>query len=374
VKITKIELLPVERKLSKPLRWGTMEVFTKGGVLVRVYTDEGITGIGEAGFSSSFYPMIVPVVKNILEPLLVGKDPCLIEKRWDEMFKATHKWGRRGMETYALSGIDIALWDILGKISKQPVYRLLGGYNTKIRAYAAPSLKEPKDISRECEEALRKGFTAIKLRTGLGLKKDIEIVRRARKVVGENTNLMVDANMAYTFKEAVEMARNFEEYNISWLEEPILSRSLEEYCANHNRLKRVTNIPLAGGESLFTRYEFVPIFTRRAFDIVQPDCTGVGGITEGKNIAAMASSFGVICIPHIACSSGTGVGLVANLQIICSVARSPLVEYDFYENPLDELLLEPIRAKDGYVQVSDEPGLGVKLNEDILKKYSIRVL
>ena len=373
MKITKIELLPVECQLKEPLRWGSMEVFTKGGVLVRVHTDEGITGIGEAGFSSSFYPMIAPIVTNILGPLLIGKDPCLIERRWDEMFKATHKWGRRGMETYAISGIDIALWDILGKISHQPLYKLLGGYNTKVRSYAAPSLKEPSRIAKECEEAIERGFTAIKLRVGLGKEKDAEIVQIARKTVGENIDLMVDANMAYDFRTAIEMAERFKEDNIRWLEEPILSRSLEEYCSEHVRLREATDIRLAGGESLFTRYEFVPIFTRRVFDIVQPDCTGVGGITEGNKIAAMASSFGITCIPHVACSSGTGIGLAANLQIICSTAKSPFVEYDLYDSPLQQnLLLEPIKAKDGYVKISDKPGLGVDLNDDALEEYSMK--
>lgn len=350
-----------------------MAVSTKGGVLVRIHTDEGVTGIGEAGFSSTFYPMIAPIVKNILEPLLVGKDPCLIEKRWDEMFKATHKWGRRGMETYAISGIDIALWDILGKISHQPVYKLLGGYNTIVRAYAAFSLKEPPKIAKECEEAITRGFTAIKLRVGLGQKKDMRIVQIARKAVGENVDLMVDANMAYDFRTSVGMAKRFEQYNILWLEEPILSRSLEEYCSEHGRLREAINIRLAGAESLFTRYEFVPVFARRVFDIVQPDCTGAGGITEGNKVTAMASSFGITCIPHIACSSGTGIGLAANLQIICSTAKSPFVEYDHYNSSLQqELSLEPIQAKNGYVKISDKPGLGVELNEDALKKYRMK--
>ncbi|MCK4419134.1 mandelate racemase/muconate lactonizing enzyme family protein [Candidatus Aerophobetes bacterium] len=373
MKITKLELLPVECQLKEPLRWGSMEISTKGGVLVRVHTDEGITGVGEAGFSNGFYPMIAPIIRNILEPLLVGKDLCLIEKRWDEMFKATHKWGRRGLETYAISGIDIALWDILGKISHQPVYKLLGGHNTIVRAYAAPSLKEPSRIAKECEEAITRGFTAIKLRVGLGQKKDAEIVQMARKAVGESIDIMVDANMAYDFRTSVGMAKRFEQYNILWLEEPILSRSLEEYCSEHGRLREAINIRLAGAESLFTRYEFVPVFTRRVFDIVQPDCTGVGGITEGNKVAAMASSFGITCIPHIACSSGTGISLAANLQIVCSTAKSPFVEYDHYDSSLQqELSLEPIQAKNGYVKISDKPGLGVELNEDALKKYRMK--
>jgi len=373
MKITKLQLLPVEYKLKEPLRWGSMEVDAKGGVLVKVHTNEGITGIGEAGFSIDFYPMIAPIIQNILEPLLVGKDPTLIEKRWEEMFKATHKWGRRGMETYALSGIDIALWDILGKISGQPIYKLLGGYNTTAKAYAAPSLKGVSEIVEECEQFVERGFTGIKLRVGLDERKDVEIVRRVRERVGENVDLMIDANMAYDTQTAIKMAAKFEKYDILWVEEPILSRSIEEYCSEHKRLREKINIPLAGGESLFTRYEFIPIFTRKVFDIIQPDCTAVGGITEGATVAAMASSFGTICIPHIACSSGTGVGLAANLQIICSTARSPFVEYDPYDSLLQqELLLEPIQAKNGYVKISDKPGLGVELNEKALKKYRVK--
>jgi len=372
MKITKVDVLPVGYKLKEQLKWGSMEVSIKGGVLVRIYTDEGVSGLGEAGFSCTFYPIIAPIVKNMLEPLLIGKDPRFVEKIWEEMFQSTHMWGRRGFETYALSGVDIALWDILGKVSNQPIYRLLGGFKTSVRAYSAPDLKEPERIIKECENAMRKGFAAIKLRVGLGVKKDLEIVQNARKVVGNEIDLIVDANMAYDFRTALKMSREFEQYNILWLEEPILSRSLEEYCSEHSRLKEKSNVPIAGGECLFTRYEFIPIFTRRVFDIVQPDCTGVGGITEANKIAGMASAHGVICIPHIACSSGTGVGFAANLHIICSSGRSPLIEYDPYESLFRrELLKNPIQVKKGYVEVPDKPGLGIELNEDALEKYTL---
>jgi len=372
MKITGVEVIPVGYRLKERLKWGSMEVSTKGGVLVRLSTDEGVSGIGEAGFSCAFYPMVAPIIKNVLEPLLIDQDPRLIERIWEQMFQATHMWGRRGFDTYAVSGVDIALWDILGKVSNQPIYKLLGGYQTSVRAYAAPDLKSPERVIQECENAIGQGFTAIKLRVGFGPKGDLRIVENGRRAVGDEVDLIVDANMAYDFRTALQMSSQFERHRILWLEEPILSRSLEEYCAEHCRLKERSNVPIAGGECLFTRYEFVPVFSRKAFDIVQPDCAGVGGITEANKIAGMALAHGLTCIPHIACSSGTGVGLAANLHLICSVARSPLIEYDPYESRFRrELLTDPFLAKKGCVEVSDRPGLGVELDNEAVNQYTL---
>ncbi len=351
-----------------------MEVTRKGNVLVRIHTDEGISGIGEAGYSVDFHPMLSAIIENILKPLLVGQDPTFIAMIWQSMFEATHKWGRRGLETYAISGIDIALWDILGKASGKPIYKLLGGYRRKVDAYAAPSLKMPKEVAADCETALNRGFKAIKLWVGFDPGLDEEIVKTARTTVGDDVGLMVDANMAYDYKTAVDMANIlYERYGILWLEEPVLSRSLYEYYTSHAKLANKTNVPLSGGECLFTRYEFVPIFEHKAFDIIQPDATGVGGISESSKISAMSSAYGISFIPHIACSSGTGVGLAANLQVIGASAHTPFVEYDLYDDsPLqNELLEEPLRSEDGCVQLSDKPGLGVELNEAAVEKYRI---
>ena len=161
---TAVEVFGVERDL--PLRWGTMEVATKGGVLVRVGTDEGLEGLGEAGFSIAYLSRVAPVIRDVLAPLLIGEDPRLIGRLWHRMYDATHGWGRRGIETYAVSGVDIALWDLLGKACGRPVCELLGAANRELTAYAAPSLKPPEEAAADCTRAVERGFRAVKLRVG----------------------------------------------------------------------------------------------------------------------------------------------------------------------------------------------------------------
>ena len=372
MRIHDVKVLPIGHNLEKPIRWGSFEISVKGSVLVRVSTGEGIIGWGEAGFSSDFYPMIKPIVDEILQPILIGRDPFEIEKIWEDMYRATHKWGRRGMETYAISGVDIALWDIIGKACDKPVYKVLGGYQDRIKAYFAPSLKEASVISKEVEAAVEDGFKAIKLRVGLGMDEDLEIVRSARQVAGDGVDLMVDANMAYDNKTALEMAKRFSDFDIRWLEEPILVESPEQYTRELSKLTSSVGIYIAGGESLFTRYEFTEIIANHAVDIIQPDCTSVGGISEAKKIASMASAWNMPCVPHVACSSLGIVNLAANLHLNGSISNSLFLSYDAYQSPIrKELVDEPIEAVDGHVTIPDKPGLGVEMDEQAVGKYCL---
>lgn len=360
-------------KLDRPLRWGAMSVNSKGGVIVRVSTDEGLVGLGEAGFSVEYFSTVGPVVNKRLAPLLIGQDPLRIGNLWERMYEATHMWGRRGIETYALSGVDIALWDLLGKVTGAPIYRLLGTSKETVRAYFAPSLKGPEEIAAESVEAVEAGYTALKLRVGLGLETDEKIVSGVRDAVGEEVELLVDANMAYDRRTALRMARIFEELGVVWFEEPIMSRSLSQYISEHRWLaERVERLRIAGGESLFTRYEYVDLLEPRVFDILQPDCVSVGGISEAKRVADMASAWNIMCVPHIASSSGTGIGLAAGLQLILACANAPLIEFDAYGGPgWEGLLEEPIQLKEGYVSAPDQPGLGIELVPDALERYRL---
>lgn len=375
MKITSVEAIPLGVELDQPLRWGAMSVNSKGGVIVRVFTDEGLVGLGEAGFSAEYFSTVGPVVNERLAPLLVGEDPLRIDYLWERMYEATHMWGRRGMETYALSGVDIALWDIMGKVTGQPIHRLFGTNKERVRAYSAPSLKGPKEIVAESVEAVEAGYTAIKLRVGLGLDTDEKIVASVREAVGEEVELLVDANMAYDRRTALRMARIFEELGVVWFEEPIKSKSLSQYISEHRWLaERVERMRIAGGESLFTRYEYIDLLEPRVFDILQPDCVSVGGISEAKRVADMASSRNITCVPHIASSSGTGIGLAAGLQLILACANAPLIEFDAYGGPgWEGMLEEPIQLKEGYVSAPNKPGLGVELASDALERYRLDI-
>jgi L-alanine-DL-glutamate epimerase-like enolase superfamily enzyme len=346
---------------------------TIGCIVVEVKTDEGITGLGEAGFTSMYWPSVGPIIMETLKPLAKGEDPLLIEHLFTKMHRATHGWGRRGFQTYALSGIEIALWDIMGKVSGLPIWRLLGGSQRSIPAYWAPCLKPARVIAKECEGAVKAGFSAIKLRVGLGLEEDLKIVKSVRRVVGEKVTLMVDANSAYDYRTAVAMAERFLDLGVKWLEEPIGTHSLTQYIEEHARLNAATDMPLSGGESLFTRWEFVEVLQRRSFDVVQPDAVSVGGIAETKKIAAMASAYNIPCVPHIACSSVSGIGFAANLHVIGSLDNALYVEYDAYDSPIrDELFLEPIKAEKGMVKMPERPGLGLELNRKALAKYAMK--
>jgi L-alanine-DL-glutamate epimerase-like enolase superfamily enzyme len=371
VKITSVKSYPLGSPLDEPLRWGAMMVTTKGGIVVEIQTDEGLVGIGEAGFSSEYFPTVGPIINNQLAPLLVGQDPRDIESLWNQMLNATHMWGRRGIETYAVSGIDIALWDLLGKIAEQPVYRLLGASKSRVRAYFAPSLKATEATVDECARAVADGFTAMKLRASANLGDTVDMVSRVRDAVGD-AQLMVDANMLYDRRDALVLARELEKLDVYWLEEPILARSLTQYVDDHTWLADRVSIRLAGGESLLTRYEFIDLLNRRTFDILQPDCTSVGGISEAKRVADLASTWNLQCVPHIACSSGTGIALAAGLHMILACENTPLIEVDAYGGPgWDGMLTHPLVVKDGYVDVLDAPGLGVELSPDATTRFAV---
>jgi L-alanine-DL-glutamate epimerase-like enolase superfamily enzyme len=373
MKITKVEAIPLGYPIDEPLRWGVMIVHVKGGIIVRVHTDEGIVGIGEAGLSAEYFSTVGPVINQLLGPALIGEDPLLINKIWEKMHGMTHMWGRRGVETYAMSGIDIALWDILGKVANLPVYKILGAHKTQIRAYYAPSLKDVGSIVKECAHGVEKGFTAFKLRVGFDLEKDKEIVREVRHAVGDHVDLMVDANMAYDRRTALEMARFLEDQSVFWFEEPIQSKSISQYTEDHKWLNDRVRINLAGGESLLTRYEFIDVLKDKIFDVIQPDATTVGGLSEVKRIADMGSAWNLIFAPHVACSSGTGISLACGLHASLACGNANLLEYDAYGGPAwDGMLLEPIQVEDGYLNAPTAPGLGIDLAPDAIEKFALQ--
>jgi L-alanine-DL-glutamate epimerase-like enolase superfamily enzyme len=304
--------------------------------------------------------------------MIVGRDPQDISALWHEMMRATHMWGRRGIETYALSGIDIALWDLLGKITGEPVHRLLGTAQKTVRAYYAPSFKKPDLAIREAIHAFEIGYTAIKLRVDGNLKNAVSLVSDVRLAVGNSMDIMVDANMCYDRRGALALAKEFQNLGVFWLEEPIMSHSLSQYISNHAWLADRIDLPLAGGESLLTRYEYVELMSRLPFDYIQPDAASVGGISELKRIGDMASSWNLKLVPHIACSSGTGIGLAAALNVILSCENAPLVEVDAYGGlGWEGFLTNPLIVKDGFISSNNEPGIGVTFSPSARAQFSL---
>jgi len=266
--------------------------------------------------------------------------------------------------------VDIALWDIIGKACQMPLYKLFGAHKNRVRAYSAPSLKPANIVAGECEEAVKKGFTAIKLRGGLGLEEDVKIVRTARQVVGDKVDLMIDLNMCYDLRGTLQFVKRTEEYNLYWLEEPILARSNDEYIREYSRLREAVPTRLSGGEGMFTRFEYGSLISRQILDVVQPDSVAVGGLSEARKIADTASVFGLEYAPHVSCSAYAGLNLAANLHLVGATANSRIIEFDAYDSPIrHDLFVEPITAKDGYVEIPDRPGRGLEINEAAVAKY-----
>lgn len=372
MKIESVVAYPVGLPLEENLQWGAMSVSTKGGIVVEVKTDEGLIGVGEAGFSSEYFSTVGPLINDQLGPLIIGRDPQDISALWHDMMRSTHMWGRRGIETYALSGIDIALWDLFGKITSQPVHRLLGTAQNSVRAYYAPSFKHPDMAIKEAIHATELGYTAIKLRIDGNLKSAVSLVSQVRTAVGNSIDLMVDANMCYDRRGALALAKEFQDLGVFWLEEPIMSRSLSQYINDHSWLADRVDLPLAGGESLLTRYEYIDLMAKLPFDYIQPDAASVGGISELKRIGDMASSWNLKLVPHIGCSSGTGIGLAAALNVILSCDNAPLIEVDAYGGlGWEGFLTNPLNVKDGQLISNNQPGIGVTLAPSGREQFSL---
>ncbi len=372
MRIENVTAYPVGLPLEENLQWGAMSIGTKGGIVVEVETDEGLIGIGEAGFSSEYFSTVGPIINNQLGPLIIGRDPQDISSLWHDMMRSTHMWGRRGVETYALSGIDIALWDLFGKITSQPVHRLLGTAQKSVRAYYAPSFKHPDTAVKEAIQATAMGYTAIKLRVDGNLKSAVSLVSQVRAAVGSSIDLMVDANMSYDRRGALALAKEFQDLGVFWLEEPIMSRSLSQYINDHSWLADRVDLPLAGGESLLTRYEYIDLMAKLPFDYIQPDAASVGGVSELKRIGDMASSWNLKLVPHIGCSSGTGIGLAAALNVILSCDNAPLIEFDAYGGlGWEGFLTNPLNVQDGQLISNNQPGIGVTLATSGREQFSL---
>ncbi|MFB0520196.1 MAG: mandelate racemase/muconate lactonizing enzyme family protein, partial [Desulfatiglandales bacterium] len=309
-----------------------------------------------------------------------GRDPFDTSVIWDFLYNWTRDQGMKGLPISALSAIDVALWDIKGKALGLPVYKLLGGsYRNKAHVYAT-GLYQPQNVpsieDALVEEALgykEEGFSAMKLKVGYGIEKDLRYVKVLREAVGNDIVLMVDANHAYNAAEAIRLAKEMEKYEVYWLEEPVPPEDIDGYI----EVKRKSNILIAGGEDEFTRYGFRELITRRAVDILQPDLCAAGGFTEMMKIVAMASAWNVPLIPHV---WGTNVGLAASLQFFAALPHfperrypaEPFFEYDRSPHPLrDGVTQERFLMKDSYLDIPQRPGLGITLDMDFVRKHGV---
>jgi L-alanine-DL-glutamate epimerase-like enolase superfamily enzyme len=338
--------------------------------LVAVHTDGGLIGLGSTFTNDE----LVRAALAVLAPLYLGENALEPERVSEKLHQNTFWTGRGGSVTHAISGIDIALWDLLGQATRQPVGRLLGGrYRERVRPYASLLMEEPQALAEHLRAVKAQGFGAFKIGWGPFGRRDQAldeaIVRAAREAVGAESLLMVDAGGSDAFwpqgyKWALRTAEMLADYGVAWFEEALPPDALEDYA----QLRRRAPLPIAAGEVLTRRQSFQPWLQQGALDIVQPDVTKVGGISEERRIAWMARENGVKFIPH---GWNTGIGLAADLQLASAFPDTDLVEYLTGSHFIDDLVVGGWHLDaEGMLPIPDLPGLGVSLNPEALAKYT----
>lgn len=373
MKITGIKAIPVRWQEMGYEIWDSQSRFSgRQAVLIRVETDEGIVGWGESAFFGGPLEVIKVIVEKELIPFFMGKDPFMSEQLWETAYNTCVKNGRRGAVVAALSGIDIALWDIKGKACSLPVYKLLGGCRDAVEGYASAGFyADGKDAAALAEEMLsykELGYRTMKLKVGwLDKFTDLDRVLAVKEAIGLETPLAIDANNNWDLNTAKWFAYKLRDMNIAWIEEPLAIESIDASA----ELCRWSCIPIGGYEQETTKFGFAPLIAKRAVNIVQPDVIWSGGFTEVRKIAAMAEAAGMICMPH---SFSTGICLAANLQFLASVQHG-MLEMDQNFNPLrDELICGGIGIDEhSMVHMPEFPGLGVEIDEDVIARYTVEL-
>jgi len=346
-------------------------------LIVRVHTDAGISGIGEVDSAPlAVYGVIhAPYSHEVttgLREVVVGQDPFETEKIWHDMYRRNIYSGRRGIAIHAMGGIDMALWDIKGKALGLPVWKLLGGgFHSKVRPYASTLFgKTPKETGERGRRFVDRGFTAVKFGwapLGQDEQNDIALVREARRGIGDSADLMIDAGLCYDTKTAIQRARQFEEFRPYWFEEPLSPDNYDGY----RRLSESTPLRIAAGEEESNRQSYLDLMDRGHIDVVQVDLTRCGGFTEAMKIASLAADRGLPVVNH---GFTTYVNIASALHFLASIPNSFILEYVVEEGTTlrEEITHQNIRAVDGWVNVPQEPGLGVTLNEEAVERYRQR--
>jgi L-rhamnonate dehydratase len=373
MRITKVEaiLLRPRGAIDTSIGDGSQD-----GVLVRVHTDEGITGLGEIDSSPWVAKAIIEApashkLCNGLASLLVGENPLEIGRLWQKMYKGSLYFGRRGAAIHAISGVEIALWDIAGKAAGKPIHALLGGARRdRIKAYASTLMPDtPAEAARTIEAQMKAGFKAVKLGWGpLGrsAELDVALLAAARKAGGEALDLMIDIGKGWTSaRDGIERARRMEEYRPYWIEEPFWPDDYAKYAA----LAAAVATPIAGGEEEATLADFERLVETGHVEILQPDVTRAGGISECLRVADYARRRGRRCVLH---AWSTGIIKAATLQVLAAMEEAEYMEYCVQTTDLNQrLVAERFPLVEGEVMIPTGPGLGIEIDEAALKEFAV---
>jgi len=373
MKITAVRTHLLEHRLDTPFESASMRFDRRAHILVEIECDDGTVGWGECLGPARPNAAVVQAYSG----WLIGQDPRQTEKIWAVLYNALRDQGQRGLSLTALSGIDIALWDIKGKHYGASISMLLGGrWRESVRAYATGSFKRDKvdrvsDNASEMAERRAEGFHACKIKIGFGIEEDLRVIAAVREAIGPDMRLMIDANHGYTVTEAITLGNRAAGFGIDWFEEPVVPEQLDAYA----RVRAGQPIPVAGGETWHGRYGMWQALSAGAVDILQPDLCGCGGFSEIQKIATLATLHGVRIVPHV---WGTGVQIAAALQFMAAMTPDPvrvnpiepIMEFDRTHNPFRQAVLrEPLEAVNGIVTIPDGPGLGIEVNRDALTEF-----
>ncbi len=388
MKITSIKSHILRYELDRELGYSQQYYKHRTTHLVCVETDEGITGWGECFGPGNIALANKFIIENVISPMILGEDPANKEKIWHKVYNLLRDSGQKGMPVQAISGLDIALWDILGKKSKLPLYQLVGGKcNAEIAVYGYGMMLQKKPLKEliplfeaEAEKIKSKNFKAMKMKIGLGPKEDLELVTAVRKVIGEDYKLMVDANHAYNTTDALYVGRGLDDLGVYWFEEPIAPEDYEGYKELKNKLK--TNI--AGGEAEFTKWGWKHLIQNRCIDIAQPEVCGLGGITEYLKVAALAQANFIPVVNHV---WGSALSIAVNLHLLTAMPdmpgglfpTKPMLEFDttdnniFISNLTEERfdVFDQVKNNNGFVKVLEGHGIGLNPSKNFIKKYEI---
>ena len=375
MKIAEVRTHVLECKLDQPFSWSFNRTETRGGCLVEIVAEDGTTGWGEC-FGP---PRLNAAIIQAFRPLLVGMDALATDVVWQTLYNQFRDQGQRGLVVTAISGCDIALWDLKGKHFGAPVHQLMGGpFRREVRAYATGTYRrdagDPLDyITEEVAGYVAEGFHAVKLKIGFDVAADAALTEAVRDTIGPGTGLMVDANHGFDVLEAIDYGNRVAGLDIGWFEEPVVPEDLASYCD----VRHGQPIPVAGGECSFTRWGFREILDQHAMDIIQPDTCAAGGLSECKKIADQATVHGVRYAPHV---WGTAIGLAAALQLLAVLPdtpprhkpRQPVLEFDRSPHPFRQAVIKgEIEHTGGVVQIPDGPGLGIEIDRDTVAAFTV---
>lgn len=374
--IREVEAYPVSFPLDEPAQDATGVWHDWSTVLVKITVEDGTYGWGEIGpLHGGGIPVFDAIVNHKLKAMLLGEDAFDRERLYQKMLgtgTSSYAFGQKGAIITAIAGIDIALWDVAGKLLKTPVYKILGGcYHERIPAYASGFFgKGGRPLTAaECGDEAKgyadAGFQGVKMKVGFGLDRDLRNLEAVRRALGPDLGIMVDANQGFSFHDVVKIAKELSAFNLTFLEEPLPINDLDAMAA----LVQAVDIPIAAGENYYTRFEFREVLVKRAVNIVQPDIIHAGGITETRKIADMASTWNIPCAPHIHAT----VGVPASIHLLTSAPNTLAAEYITSGGSYKlrrALYGDEYMAKDGFVSAPDKPGLGIDIKPEALEKYA----